>query len=334
MIKFKGYYLVGEIPYRNKYLFEMKDYNSIMSSTNYNSHKNNYNKNEYIQCDSVNNNNYSKNSLKYNFIDIRKLDMKIEKLAKNLKLRLNLEDKKNDNQTKCGCGNLITLKNGFFNGVNLVMNYSTMKEKDENSKIICSINSTENKNNINTTQTVIVPNGYNFIPTNLPIFLRDKYNIKGTTVLSPFCIEARDDFLFKKIFYENEKRRQVKMRNYIDNKFNIFYAENQTQFDKNLTKYNAKLRKKGKKVLHEVGPSSIEKKLKKIRNKMSFMRKIIDYAYPNMVLARVRESEKIIKKRNLSQQNLPPFIKAEIINKQRNNNLGNFLRQSINIKNQ
>ena len=67
---------------------------------------------------------------------------------------------------------------------------------------------------------------------------------------------------------------------------------------------------------------------------MSFMRKIIDYAYPNMVLARVRESEKIIKKRNLSQQNLPPFIKAEIINKQRNNNLGNFLRQSINIKNQ
>ena len=124
------------------------------------------------------------------------------------------------------------------------------------------------------------------------------------------------------------------MRNYIDNKLNIFYAENQTQFDKNLSKYNAKLRKKGKKIMHKVGPTPTEMKMKKIRNKMSFMRKIIDYAYPNMVLARVRESEKIIKKRNLSQQNLPPFIKAEIINKQRNNNLGNFLRQSINIKNQ
>ena len=98
-------------------------------------------------------------------------------------------------------------------------------------------------------------------------------------------------------------------------------------------KHNAKLKKKGRKILHEVGPSSTEIKLNSIKSKMNFMKKIVDYAYPNMVLARVRESEKVYKKKNTSEIKLPPYIKAELSQKQRNNMIGNFLRQSINVQN-
>ena len=334
----KGYYLTGELPFKDKYIVEIKDFDLNMNTSKKSENKiiknknQNINKNEFIQCDSINN-----SSLKNKILNMKRKDKKIDKLAKKLAIKLNLEDKKHSNQTKCECGNFISLKNGFFNGVNLVMSYTPRKEKNENSK---AINENAEKNeendisNYNHTQPgIIYSNGYNFIPTNLPLFLRDKYNIKGTTVLSPFCIEARDEFLFKKIFYDGERKKMSKRTNIVDNKLNIFYAENHKQYNKNLIKFNEKLKQKGRRVLHEVGPTPTEIKMNSIKNKMNFMKKIVDYAYPNMVLARVREKEKVYKKRNKSELNLPPFIRAEIVQKQRNRYLGDFLRQSFNIQN-
>ncbi len=330
--KSKAYYLAGELPFRDKYIIETKDYNNTSNNNNKNDNdtrnKKLYNnRNELFQCDSFHRNIYSYNVLKDKMLNMRKKDKKIEKLAKKLAIKLNLEDSKKNNHTKCGCGNLITLKNGFFNGVNLVMNYSPIREKKTSNK------ETNTGENIGDNEAeVIYSNGYNFIPTNLPLFLRDKCHIKGTTVLSPFCIEARDEFLFKKIFYNGEKER-LKNRDVIDNKFNIIYAENQKQYDKSLMKFNEKLKAKGRRILHEVGPTPIEGKLNIIKNKMNFMKKIVDYAYPNMVLARVRESEKFYKKKSLSQCNLPPFKKAEIKNKKNNKYLGDYLKESIKIRN-
>ena len=63
---------------------------------------------------------------------------------------------------------------------------------------------------------------------------------------------------------------------------------------------------------------------------MNFMKKIIDYAYPNMVLARVRQNENITRKNNLSE--IPPFKRVELMKKKKNVILGDYLRQSINIK--
>ena len=326
-MKSKGYYLTGQLPYRDKYIVEIKD-NINLNLSKKNENQAIKSKNEFIQCETLN------NVLRNKLLNMRKKDLKIDKLAKKLAIKLNLEDKKHNKETKCGCGNLITFKNGFFNGVNLVMSYTPRKyiSKTEDNKTI-NINKDNKPESYNLTQqNLINSNGYNFIPTNLPIFLRDKYNIKGTTVLSPFCIEARDEFLFKKIFYENERKKHPNKINVIDNKLNIFYAENALQYDKNLIKFNEKLRKKGKRVIHEVGPTHTEIKLNNIKKKMNFMKKIVDYAYPNMVLARVRESEKFYKMKNSSDINLPPFKKAQILQKQRNNLLGNYLKQSINIQ--
>ena len=335
-IQSKGYYLTGELPFKDKYIVEIKDFdlnnskkgeNSIIKNQNIKNQK--INKNEFIQCDSVNN-----SCFKTKILNMKTADKRIDNLAKKLAIKLNLEDKNDSNESKCGCGNnLITLKNGFFNGVNLVMSLTPKKEKNENNETKNFENNEENdKNNQNNTQPGnIYSNGYNHIPTNLPLFLRDKFNIKGTTILSPFCIEARDEFLFKKIFYEGERKKMSKRSNIIDNKLNIFYAPNHKQYVKNLIKFNEKLKKKGKKIL-QVGPTPTEKKLNSIKEKMSFMKKIVDYAYPNMVLARVRETEKVNKKRNKSELSLPPFMKAEILQKQRNRILGDFLKQSFYIQ--
>ena len=183
--KNNAYYLTGELPFRDKYIVEinnsnLNNLNTPDNNDNKSINKKKTNKNEFIQCDSIynndNNNNYSYNTLKNKMLDMRKKDKKIDKLAKKLVLKLNSEDKKN-NKTKCCCGNLITLNNGFFNGVNLVMSYSPVKQKNECNKMSTS-NNTDNNNQDNNKleqQEVIYSNGYNFIPTNLPLFLRDKY---------------------------------------------------------------------------------------------------------------------------------------------------------------
>ena len=72
--------------------------------------------------------------------------------------------------------NLTTLNNGFFNGVNLVMSYSPIKSKKIAYKLT-DIDDNNNTNNINKEPDLIYSNGYNFIPTNLPLFLRDKYHL-------------------------------------------------------------------------------------------------------------------------------------------------------------
>ena len=336
----KGYYLTGELPFRNAYISEIKDCNSTLNTSSYKI------KNKFIQSEAINTFNDDNYKNLNKLLNIKRNEKKIEKLAKNLKLSLNSDEDEKKQKTRCGCGNLITLKNGFFNGVNLVMNFSPIKDKFENEKNktinnnlneIKSKDNNKNENNLNINKKnninnfkSIISDGYNFVPKNLPMFLREKFNIKGTTILSPFCIEARDDFLFKKLLYDREKKNVLKRKDVIDNKLNLFYAENQKQYDKNLLKHNMKLKRKGKKIFYKVGPSQTEMRLARIKSKMNFMKKIIDYAYPNMVLARVRQNENITRKNNLSE--IPPFKRVELMKKKKNVILGDFLRQSINIK--
>jgi len=107
----KAYYLTGEVPFRDRYIIEIKDYNSNIKNENKN--KIIKSKNEFIQCDSsINNQNNL--TLKNKILNMRKKDKRIDKLAKKLAIKLDLEDKKISNQSKCGCGNLITLNNGFL----------------------------------------------------------------------------------------------------------------------------------------------------------------------------------------------------------------------------
>ena len=283
----------------------------------------NKNKNEITQCETDNtlNLNESKN--------IMKNDKEIDRLAKKLILKLNEEEYYDKNKMfKYFFGNNISFKNGFFNGINLVTNYINDEKKDsQNNKIFKSnkyINNSFNPNYYNKT-------GFHF-NKQLPLYLREKANIKGTEILSPFCKEARDEFLFNKIF--NHGRRHIPKRfEFINNKLNIFYAENENQYIKKLQKYNDKLKLRGKKITHEIGPTKDQLKLNRIKTSLSFIKKIFDYSYPNMILSKVRKSGKYSNKRTLTQNNIPPYKRAELLEKKRNDILEKYLKMSINVKN-
>ena len=282
----------------------------------------NKNKNEITQCETDNtlNLNESKN--------IMKNDKEIDRLAKKLILKLNEEEYYDKDRTfKYFFGNNISFKNGFFNGINLVTNYNDEKKDSQNNKIFKSNKYFNNSFN---------PNFYNKpgfqFNKQLPLYLREKANIKGTEILSPFCKEARDEFLFNKIF--NHGRRHIPKRfEFINNKLNIFYAENENQYIKKLQKYNDKLKLRGKKITHEIGPTKDQLKLNRIKTSLSFIKKIFDYSYPNMILSKVRKSGKYSDKRTLTQNNIPPYKRAELLEKKRNDILEKYLKMSINVKN-
>ena len=300
----------------------------------------NNNKNEMIQVESDNYKNTN------DFRNIFQEDQKIDKMAKKLVLKLN-EDEYYDREKsfKSFFGNNITLKNGFFNGTNLVLNNQD-DEKIENQSINSRITSknffknrySKNLTNLNLdtsnsitnkTQSSFQLNKY----SNLPLFLREKANIQGTEILSPFCKEARDEFLFNKIFNVKFNRPPQKRFEIINNKLNILYAENEKQYISRLKKLNKRIKLKGRKLVHQIGPTKDQVKLDNIKTTLSFIKKIFDYSYPNMILSKVRKVENYGGKRSLTENNIPPYKRAELLEKEKNNILGQYLKMSIDIQN-
>ena len=100
---------------KNKKIFQIdKIYNLKQNKFFF---KNNNIKNEIVQCETDNNKKY------YDFRNIIQKDKKIDRMAKQLILKLNEDEYYDRNKTfKNLFGNNITLRNGFFNGVNLVVN--------------------------------------------------------------------------------------------------------------------------------------------------------------------------------------------------------------------
>ena len=298
----------------------------------------NNNKNEIIQVE--NDNDKNTNDLR----DIFQEDQKIDRMAKKLILKLNDgEYYDREKSFRSFFGNNITLKNGFFNGTNLVLNTqddekienqsinnrTTSKDffKNKYSKNLTNLNLDMSINN--KTQSSLKKNNI----SNLPLFLREKANIHGTEILSPFCKEARDEFLFNKIFNAEFNRLMPKKYEIINNKLNILYAENEKQYISRLKKLNKRIKIKGRKLIHQVGPTKDQIKLDKIKSTLSFIKKIFDYSYPNMILSKVRKVVNYGGKRSLTENTIPPYKRAELLEKKRNNILGQYLKMSIDIQN-
>lgn len=195
--------------------------------------------------------------------------------------------------------------------LNHLQNNKNIKIKKHNKTI--NINTTENKKKDKI----------------LPIFLREKYNIKGTNIISPFCIKARDEFLYKRIFYTYFEKPPDTKKIGVNNKLNIIYAESEEKFKKKIYNLNRKFRKQGKKEKNAICPNSVENKLNGIKNKIRFMKKIVDYAYPETILTRLREENKNTKNSRNLYRNLPPFKTADFYqeneNKTKTENLTNSL---------
>ena len=107
--------------------------------------------------------------------------------------------------------------------------------------------------------------------------------------MSPICQKARDIFLYKKIFYYfNGKKTPKIMQKFINNKLNICYAENEKQFDKKIILINEDNSRKGKARYHKVGKAETEKRAASLQHRVEFIKKIFDYAYPDILICRIK----------------------------------------------
>lgn len=110
-------------------------------------------------------------------------------------------------------------------------------------------------------------------------------NQKG---MSEYYINFLYNQIFPKFFNDNHKKYNV-----VDNKLNIFYAENDEQFNDNFMRINNRLRKKGKRekkmIIHG---NYVNDKLQEIKRKIGFVKGVSDYSIPSIILQKVKYASK------------------------------------------
>ena len=245
---------------------------------------------------------------------------KLYKLSKKLEKKKKIKLKKNN------INSLIESNNKKINEVNFIPSLLLFNTSKIPNKNILNNLGDDKKAKIKSNEKMKLLNEKD---KNLPIYLREKYNIKGTNIISPFCIKARDESLYKRIFYTYFQKPIIAKKKGIDNKLNIIYDENEEKFNKKIKRINEKLKKEGKKEKNGRFPNSVEYKLAKIEHKIKFIKKIVDYAYPEMVLTKLREENKILENSRNKSKNLIPFKSADYQIEQYNKILTKDLTKSF-----
>ena len=168
----------------------------------------------------------------------------------------------------------------------------------------------------------------------LGILKRNNSLIPFTKIKSPFSNQSREMFLFKKIFYffSKNKKKYTRDNKLINNKLNLEYAENEEQFENRLIKHNFNLLKKGEKIKYFSGPTFSEIKLNELQKKVKFIKSVTDYSYPDMVLFKVQQSEKMLKIKNKNYKILEPFKQKDLQNQIKQKYLKDYLNDAIVIQ--
>jgi hypothetical protein len=285
---------------------------------------------------------------------------KFEKLnhKKNI-LSENIKTSRPKNLTSTNFFKLNTSRNKQFsttfysqNNLNLDQNFKKLENFKKYLRL--NINSPINRSNLNTIETAASTPATTiydkpFFPKNPIKTTKTKEKIRkfkliepegefipGTKLKTIFTEEARKIYLYKRIFFYFDdivKQMFTKEHKYINNILNIDYAENEKVYEERLKKINEELIKKGKKIKYFNGPTYSRIKIKELQYGVSFMKCVVDYSYPYMVLARVKEKTKEINKHRKLYFYLPTFKIVDHENKIQENNLKNYLLNSINIQN-
>ena len=111
----------------------------------------------------------------------------------------------------------------------------------------------------------------------------------------------------------------------------MMYAENEEQYNQMVEKENKKLKKLGKPIKNKNVSPIINIKIKDAKNKIKFMKGVLDYSYPAFVLSKIKFMEKRLKNFNYSKNNhlLSPVQIRNYEKSVRNNNRKEYLMNSI-----
>ena len=148
--------------------------------------------------------------------------------------------------------------------------------------------------------------------------------------MSKYYINFLYNKIFPKIFIEHNVKYNV-----VDNKLNIYYAENERQFNENLIKRNNYYRLRGKPIKKMyINKRYIADKLKDVKRKIGFLKGITDYSFPSIILQKVKSKNKLyqMNKKKKGKYFLPyEEIEREV--NEINSNKAKILSDSIKIDN-
>ena len=154
-----------------------------------------------------------------------------------------------------------------------------------------------------------------------------KYNLKG---MNKYYINFLYNKIFPKFFFENSVKYNV-----VDNKLNIFYAENDTQFKENLIKKNRMLRAKGKPIKKMcINTLYVSEKLKDVKKKIGFLKGVTDYSYPGIILQKVKAKNRLYELNKKKQKKFVlPYEEIERADDEINKLRNQILSKTIIIEN-
>ena len=153
---------------------------------------------------------------------------------------------------------------------------------------------------------------------------------------TPIKIKENED-LFYKVVFESKHLFKSEKKKIIDNKLNIIYAENEEQYKNIIEKEYKKLLSEGKKVKNKNIAPSTKLKIDEAKERIHFMKGIIDYTFPEFLLYKLKMIQKRLKPQKNSDINLECVSGADIrdkIKKTRNNFRKEYLLKSIKIFNE
>ena len=125
-----------------------------------------------------------------------------------------------------------------------------------------------------------------------------------------------------------------KFRPIVDNKFNMRYAENEEQYQALIEKEAKILKAQGKPVKKKNVSELIKFQMKDIKDRIRFMKGIMDYTYPGFVLTKIEVMEKQLNSEDTSSRFknfLTPVSMRNLENKNRGIERKKYLYGSIGI---
>ena len=192
----------------------------------------------------------------------------------------------------------LNISNEENNAQNKDQFYLNTRTKFKNFYIKKSL-SNESKYNNNNVNTLLLKN-------NLDKNNNDNNN--KSEGMSKYYINFLYNQIFPKFFFERHDKYNV-----VDNKLNIYYAENDAQFRENLSKKNKKLRSRGKKEKKLIiNRDYVSNKLLEIKRKIGFVKGVSDYSIPSIILQKIKYNNKQLQlRKGKMKEFLLPFEEIE-----------------------
>lgn len=152
-----------------------------------------------------------------------------------------------------------------------------------------------------------------------------------TSTLFKHYFPPKKDF-YKEVFRNKDKIFLKKQRDIINNKLNIIYAENEEHYQRNLKNINNASLKSSSIIKHDPIPNieRVKKQLSTIKDKVTFVKCVFDYAYPDYVMLKNKISFDI--KYKVNQNFKTEMEKADLKKIVSNQKKTNILQGAICIK--